>query len=130
MTAPMSTRSARTVLWADAGLDTTIALLCVLVTMTADGGAWARPGWLGPTVLLVLAAVLVGLAVLLLFLAKRPDAIALMALGAGNGVSGVVVLAWALLDASAGSALRAAAAVVGFALVRVAAVLFVLARRL
>jgi hypothetical protein len=99
MTTSVPSRSAaRTVLLVDAGLDTAIAVVCVVA---ASGSLGERPAWLGPPVLLVLAVVLLGLAAGLLWLARRPEAPALWALAAGNGVSAVVVALWALLGGPA-----------------------------
>jgi hypothetical protein len=119
---------AKPVLLVDAGLDTTLAVLCVLLATALSG--WARPDWLGPTVLLVLAAVLIALAAGLLWLARRPDAVALRALGVGNGGSAVVLLVWGLSDGAVGTELRVLVVLAAVALAAVAAAQLVAARRL
>jgi hypothetical protein len=120
MTAP--TRSAARVLWVDAGLDSVIALLCLVLVATPPAHAWARPAWLDGPVLLVAAAVLAALAVGLLVLARGPDQVVLWALGAGNGASAAAVAIWVAVDHPAlGSALRATLLAVAAGLAAVAA---------
>jgi hypothetical protein len=126
MTAPAPT-AARTVLRLDAGLDTTIAVLCALA---AAGALGAAPPWLAPPVLLVAAVVLLVLAAGLLWLARRPDAAVLRALGIGNGVSALAVLVWAALGAPEHLTLRIIALVVALALGAVAAAQLGTARRI
>jgi hypothetical protein len=124
---PAPTATARTVLRADAALDTAIALLSAAA---AGGVLGSAPPWLAPPVLLVLAAVLLGFAVALLWLARRPDAGALRGLGIGNGVCALAALAWAVIGAPEHLALRIATLVVALALGAVATAQLTVARRL
>ena len=124
MTAPTTT--ARTVLRVDAALDTAIAVLCAGAAAGLLGGA---PPWPAPPVLLVLAVVLLGFAAALLWLARRPDAGVLRALGIGNAVCAVAALVWAALGAPELLPLRIAALVVAAALGAVAAAQLTVARR-
>jgi hypothetical protein len=117
---PLPTRSSVRVLQADAGLDSAIAVLSLVLASTPSAGAWARPAWLGAPVLFVMAAVLVLFAAGLLVLARRPDESALRALGIGNGVSAAVVAIWVLADPAFGSALRVVLLVVAASLAAVA----------
>jgi hypothetical protein len=121
-----TTTTARTVLRVDAALDTAIALLGITAAVGLLGGA---PPWLAPPVLLVLAVVLLGFAAALLWLARRPDAGLLRALGIGNGLCALAVLVWAVIGAPEHLALRIAALVVALALGAVAAAQLAVARR-
>jgi hypothetical protein len=125
MTAPART-AARTVLRIDAALDTAIALLCAAAAAGLLGDA---PPWLAPPVLLALAAVLVGFAIALLWLARHPTAGVLPALGIGNGLCALAALAWAVLGAPEHLPLRIAALVVALALGGVAAAQLAAVRR-
>jgi hypothetical protein len=71
----------------------------------------------------------VGFAALLLWLATRPDAVALTVLGGGNGVCAVILLGWAVVEGSTGPALRVLTAVAALALAAVAAAQLRIARR-
>jgi hypothetical protein len=122
-------RSETRVLQVDAGLDSAIALLFLVLASTRPAGAWVRPAWLGVPVLLAAAAVLVLFAAGLLVLARRPDESAMRALGIGNGGSAAVVVIWALLDPAVGAGLRTVLLVVAAALAAVAAAQIDVARR-
>jgi hypothetical protein len=119
--------TARTVLRTDAALDTAVALLCLAGAAGVLGGA---PAWLGPPVLVVLAVVLAALAAGLLRLARRPVAVVLLALGAGNAGSALACAAWGVLGDPAHLPLRAAAGAVAVALAAVAAAQLAAGRRL
>lgn len=127
MTALAATRSARTVLRTDAALDTCVALLCLAGATGVLGGA---PPWLGPPVLVAVAVVLVALAGGLLRLARRPVAVALLALGVGNAGSALACAVWGVLGDPTYLPLRTAAVAVAVALAAVAAAQLAVARRL
>lgn len=121
---------ARTVLRVDAGLELVLAAGCVALGVVSPAdGAWRSPGWLSSPVWLAIAAVLLLAAVALALLAASVDTGLLQAVGVANGVTAAVLLAGAVVDTGAGSALRSAVAVVGVALAALAIVQVRLARR-
>jgi hypothetical protein len=125
------TRSAARLLRVDAGLDTAIALLCLILVGMPRAGSWARPAWLTEPVLLAAAAVLAVFAGGLLVLARQPDQMVLCALGGGNGVCAASVALWVFLDNPAlGPALQAALLAAAAMLAAVAAAQIRAARRL
>lgn len=114
----------------DAGLETVLALLCVVLAYGLLGtDRWLLPSWLSVPLLLVVAVVLLLVAVALWWIAGRPDRGTVRAIAVANAVTALVFVAWAIAGLGAGTALRLVLAVSAVLLGALAAVEYARAPR-
>ncbi len=91
----------------DAGLETVLTVMCVVLAYGLLGtDRWRLPSWLSTPVLLVVALVLLLAAVVLWWLAGRPGPAAVRGVALANGVTTLAFLAWAIIGLGAGIQLR------------------------
>ncbi|WP_131732266.1 hypothetical protein [Actinomadura formosensis] len=102
-----TTSGVRRLLRLDAGLETVLTVVCVVLAYGLWGtDGWRVPSWLSTPVLLVVALVLLLAAVVLWWLSGRPAPAAVRAVAVANGVTALTFLAWAIIGLGAGIQLR------------------------
>ena len=107
MTTATTTPGLRVLLRVDAALETALAVACAVLAFGLLGtDRWRLPPWLGTPALIVIAVVLLLAAVVLWWLAGRPDSDTVRAVAIANGVTTVVILAWALAGLGTGVEMR------------------------
>ncbi|MEV4098076.1 hypothetical protein [Streptosporangium saharense] len=96
----------------DAGLETVLTVVCVILAYGLLGtDRWRVPSWLSTPVLLAVALALLLAAALLWWLSDRPAPAAVRAVAVANGVTALVFLAWAIIGLGADVRLRVLLAV-------------------
>ncbi|MFF4989544.1 hypothetical protein ACFY19_20295 [Streptosporangium saharense] len=111
----------------DAGLETVLTVVCVILAYGLLGtDRWRVPSWLSTPVLLAVAIALLLAAALLWWLSDRPAPApaAVRAVAVANGVTAMAFLAWAIIGLGADVRLRVLLAVTAILLVVLATTQF------